>query len=221
MQIVNFNKQAAGRYYDLSQSAGKYHRHHHWFNIIDTDDLVEFLGRAATCAILAPSGSQRHRILGLVYKDDRLSQLDSISHFSTHSSILSKMDKAQVIKRDNDLVQFEESLAEHQKALMSDGLTIMERALIAEHNMVAIGQLYSTIYISALGQLLGVSSDRAENIASKMILDGSLIGSIDQVVDGILTFGELDRSELVAWDEAITSFCTQLNGVTDAARQMA
>ena len=216
MQIVNFNKQAAGRYYDLSQSAGKYHRHH-WF--IDTDDLVEFLGRAATCAILAPSGSQRHRILGLVYKDDRLSQLDSISHFSTHSSILSKMDKAQVIKRDNDLVQFEESLAEHQKALMSDGLTIMERALI-EHNMVAIGQLYSTIYISALGQLLGVSSDRAENIASKMILDGSLIGSIDQV-DGILTFGELDRSELVAWDEAITSFCTQLNGVTDAARQMA
>ena len=135
------------------------------------------------------------------------------------SSILSKMDKAQVIKRDNDLVQFEESLADHQKALMSDGLTIMERALI-EHNMVAIGQLYSTIYISALGQLLGVSSDRAENIASKMILDGSLIGSIDQV-DGILTFGELDRSELVAWDEAITSFCTQLNGVTDAARQMA
>ena len=132
------------------------------------------------------------------------------------------MDKAQVIKRDNDLVPFEESLAEHQKAaLMSDGLTIMERALIAEHNMVAIGQLYSTIYISALGQLLGVSSDRAENIASKMILDGSLlIGSIDQV-DGILTFGELDRSELVAWDEAITSFCTQLNGVTDAARQMA
>ena len=220
MQIVNFNKQAAGRYYDLSQSAGKYHRHHHWF--IDTDDLVEFLGRAATCAILAPSGSQRHRILGLVYKDDRLSQLDSISHFSTHSSILSQMDKAQVIKRDNDLVPFEESLAEHQKAaLMSDGLTIMERALIAEHNMVAIGQLYSTIYISALGQLLGVSSDRAENIASKMILDGSLlIGSIDQV-DGILTFGELDRSELVAWDEAITSFCTQLNGVTDAARQMA
>ena len=135
------------------------------------------------------------------------------------------MDKAQVIKRDNDLVPFEESLAEHQKAaLMSDGLTIMERALIAEHNMVAIGQLYSTIYISALGQLLGVSSDRAENIASKMILDhGSLIGSIDQVVDGILTFGELDRSELVAWDEAITSFwgITWLNGVTDAARQMA
>lgn len=212
MQIVNFNKQAAGRYYDLSQLGNT-------TDIIDTDDLVEFLGRAATCAILAPSGSQRHRILGLVYKDDRLLQLDSISHFSTHSSILSKMYKAQVIKRNNDLVQFEESLAEHQKALMSDGLTIMERALI-EHNMVAIGQLYSTIYITALGQLLGVSSDRAEKIASKMILDGSLIGSIDQV-DGILTFGELDRSELVAWDEAITSFCTQLNGVTDAARQMA
>lgn len=125
----------------------------------------------------------------------------------------------QVIKRDKDLIQFEESLGDHQKALMSDGLTIMERALI-EHNMVAAGQLYSTIHFAALGQLLGVSAERAEKIASKMILDRSLIGSIDQV-DGILTFGELHRSELVAWDEAIVSFCTQLNGVTDAVRQMA
>ncbi len=204
--------QAAGRYYDLSQVGNT-------TNIIDADDLVEFLGRAATCAILAPSGSQRQRILGLVYKDSRLSQLDTIPHFSTHSSILSKMYMTQVIKRDKDLIQFEDSLGDHQKALMSDGLTIMERALI-EHNMVAVGQLYSTIHFTALGRLLGVSAERAEKIASKMILEKSLVGSIDQV-DGILTFGELHRSELVAWDESIVSFCTQLNTVTDAVRQMA
>lgn len=49
--------QAAQRYHDLSQSNTE---------AIDADDLLVMLGRAATCAILAPSGPQRHRVLGLV-----------------------------------------------------------------------------------------------------------------------------------------------------------
>jgi len=203
--------QAASRYYDLSAIGSQ-------TDIIVADDLVEFLGRAATCAILAPSSSQRQRILGLVFKDERLSQLDSIPHFQTHASILKKMYMEQVIQRDDHLIRFEESLADHQKALMSDGLTIVQRALI-EHNMVAISQLYSTIYFTALGETLNVTRERAEKIASKMILDGSLNASIDQV-DGILTFGE-EESPLVSWDGAITSFCMQLNNVTDGVRQNA
>ncbi len=203
--------QAASRYYDLAALGSQ-------TDIIDADDLVEFLGRAATCAILAPSSAQRQRVLGLVYKDDRLSQLDSLPHFSTHASILSKMYKEQVIRRDDDLKKFEDSLADHQRALMSDGLTIVERALI-EHNMVAVSQIYSNIYFTALGQLLGLSSARAEKIASKMILDGSLKASIDQL-DGLLTFSDQDSAALLAWDGAITSFCMQLNSVTDAVRQL-
>jgi COP9 signalosome complex subunit 4 len=49
--------QAASRYHDLSQAQT---------DMIDADDLNNMLGRAATCAILAPSGPQRQRILGLV-----------------------------------------------------------------------------------------------------------------------------------------------------------
>jgi COP9 signalosome complex subunit 4 len=202
--------QAASRYYDLAALGSQ-------TDIIDTDEIVEFLGKAATCAILAPSSAQRQRVLGLVYNDERLLQLDSISHFSTHSSILSKMYKEQVIRRGDDLKKFEDSLADHQRALMSDGLTIVERALI-EHNMVAVSQIYSNIYFTALGQLLGLSSARAEKIASKMILDGSLKASIDQL-DGVLTFSD-QESALVSWDGAITSFCVQLNSVTDAVRQI-
>jgi len=48
---------AASRYHDLSQSSEE---------LIRADDLLVMLGRAATCAILAPSGPQRQRILGLV-----------------------------------------------------------------------------------------------------------------------------------------------------------
>jgi COP9 signalosome complex subunit 4 len=204
---------AASRYYDLSALGNE-------TDIIDADDLLEFLGRAATCAILAPSSTQRQRILGMVYNDERLGQLDYLSHFATHSSILSKMYRAQVIRRDMDLTQFEDSLANHQKAIMGDGLTIFQRALI-EHNMVAASQIYSSIYFTALGQLLGLSKEKTEKVASKMILDGSLKACIDQV-DGILCFDAQEDShvkKLMEWDGAITSFCMQMNSVVDQVRQ--
>jgi COP9 signalosome complex subunit 4 len=151
-----------------------------------------------------------------VYKDERLAQLDSIPEFETHSSVLTKMYMNQILRKD-DLTKFENSLAEHQKAVMGDGLTIMERAVI-EHNMVAVGHLYSSIYFAELGRLLGVEAAKAEKVAATMIMDGSLNGSIDQV-DGLLTF-EGNKSALLSWDDAITSFCMQLNRVTDMVREV-
>jgi COP9 signalosome complex subunit 4 len=199
---------ASHRYYDLSLVGNQ-------TDIVDADDLLEFLGRATTCAILAPSGPQRNRILESVHNDQRLSQLESIPHFSTHASILTKMYNAQVIRRDEALMKFEDSLAPHQKALMGDGLTIVQRALL-EHNMVAVSKIYKTIYFESLSQLLGLGMDKVEKMAAKMILDGSLHGTIDEV-DGILTFG-VEEEPLVAWDGAITSFCMNLNSAVDAVR---
>jgi COP9 signalosome complex subunit 4 len=49
--------QAASRYHDLSQSSE---------DLIRAEDLLGMLGRGATCAILAPSGPQRQRVLGHV-----------------------------------------------------------------------------------------------------------------------------------------------------------
>lgn len=202
--------QAAGRYHDLSLVGSQ-------TDIVHADELVEFLGKAATCAILAPRTAQCQRILGLIFKDERLGLLDAIQHFQTHSAILTKMYMNQVIRRDDDLDKFEKSLAEHQTAIMGDGLTILDRALI-EHNMVAASQLYASIYFTNLAHLLGVSAERAEKVASKMIMDGSLEGSIDQV-EGLLNF-QMEKQALVNWDESITSFCVQLNRVTDAVRQL-
>lgn len=197
--------QAASRYHELSQARS---------DMIDSDDLLNMLGRAATCAILAPSGPQRQRILGLVFKDERLSQLDTLTEFETHSAVLTKMYMNQVLRKD-ELTKFENSLTPHQKAVMGDGLTIVERAVI-EHNMIAVSNLYTSIYFTELGRLLGVEAERAEKVAAKMIMDGSLLGSIDQV-DGLLSFEGTD-SALLSWDEAITSFCVQLNRATDAVR---
>lgn len=218
--------QASSRYHDLSQSAT---------DVIDADDLLIMLGRAATCAILAPSGNQRQRILALVSipadknktcwrrhtshtlypqqvcKDTRLSQLDLIPSFETHAVIVRKMYTNQII-RPEELVKFGESLADHQKAIMGDGLTIMERAVI-EHNMVAVSKLFVSIYMTELGKILGVKADKAEKVAADMIMDGSLNGSIDQV-DGLLEFVE-EESQQSIWDRSIASFCTGLNQATE------
>lgn len=141
-----------------------------------------------------------------------MSQLDSIPSFETHSTILRKMYTNQIILP-NVLVTFESSLAPHQKATMGDGLTIMERAVI-EHNMVAVSKLYLSIYMSELGKILGVDARKAEQTAANMIMDGSLNGSIDQV-EGLLEFSPTDKPEAV-WDKSITSFCSELNRVTEA-----
>mmetsp|Transcript_99984 Transcript_99984/g.288664 ORF Transcript_99984/g.288664 Transcript_99984/m.288664 type:complete len:393 (+) Transcript_99984:213-1391(+) len=197
--------QAASRYHDLSQSSG---------DLIRAEDLLAMLGRAATCAILAPSGPQRQRVLGHIYKDERLSQLDSLSQFETHSTILAKMYKNQILGKD-ELTKFEASLQPHQQAVMGDGLTIMERGVV-EHNMIAVSKIYQSIYVNELGLILGVTPEKAEKIAAAMIMEGSLSGSIDQV-EGLLEF-DSEETPSGTWDRSISNFCFELNRITDIIR---
>lgn len=203
---------AAMKYHDLSTA-------YLYTNAIESDDLLSMLGRAVTCAILSPNSAQRQRVLGLVYKDERLSQLDAIPEFQSHSAVLTKMYLNRIVQK-RELEQFESSLADHQKAIMADGLTIVERGVL-EHNMVAVSHLYTSIYFKQLAELLGaVDAVKAEKVAAKMISDGSMSGSIDEV-EGVLRFhptNAKEESTLLHWDETITSFCMQLNKVTDAVR---
>jgi COP9 signalosome complex subunit 4 len=122
------------------------------------------------------------------------------------------MYKNQVLGKE-ELVKFESSLQDHQKAIMGDGLTLMERGVV-EHNMIAVSKIYQSIYVSELAKVLGVSSDKAEKIAASMIMDGSLAGSIDQV-DGLVEFQSEDSAN-TTWDKGIAGFCVELNRVTDA-----
>lgn len=200
--------QAASRYYEVSQIKRKE---------IDPQNLIELLGSAATCAILAKSGPQRHQILALICKDDRLEQLEQLPQYQHHSIVLTKMYKNQLLRK-KELEVFEKSLQDHQKAIMSDGMTIMERAVI-EHNMVAVSKLYSSILFTELATLLGVNAAyTAEKIAANMIIDKQIKGCIDQV-DGILTFEEdEDEAGLLGFDRAITDICDEFNKLSDLVK---
>lgn len=190
--------QAASRYHDLSCSSA---------SLIDADDLLQLLGRAATCAILAPSSSQKQRVLGLLVKDERLPKLSSLPSFQNHAMLVRKLYNCQVVTP-ADLEHL--SLATHQQAVRGDGLTILQRAIV-EHNMTAVSRLYRSIFLKELKDkfLGGVP---AEKIAATMIMDGSLEGEIDQV-DGVLYFGNKKQEDI--WNKGITSFCIQLNKVSD------
>jgi COP9 signalosome complex subunit 4 len=122
------------------------------------------------------------------------------------------MYKNQVLGKE-ELIKYESSLQPHQRAIMGDGLTIMERGVV-EHNMIAVSKIYRSIYVSELALVLGVSAGKAEKIAASMIMEGSLAGSIDQV-DGLVEF-EPEDSANTMWDKSISNFCVELNRVTDA-----
>ena len=177
--------------------------------MIDADDLLHMLGRAVTCAILAPSGPQRQRVLTSIVNDPRLLSLDTIPDFATHGTIIKKMYTHQII-RPTELVQFEASLVDHQKAVMGDGMTIMDRAVV-EHNMIAVADMYESIYLSELAWILGVTSKKAESIAANMIMDGSIHASIDQVEDLLLLTNE--EQPIETYDRMVNNFCVELNNI--------
>ena len=54
---------------------------------------------------------------------------------------------------------------------MSDGMTILEHAVI-EHNLLAASKLYNNITLKGPGQLLEITAEKAERIASRMITEG-------------------------------------------------
>ena len=196
--------EAAMRYYELSNTT---------YAEVVQEDLLELLGKAVTCAVLGKTGAQRSRVLGLLYKDERIHSLEHTSSrtYASHAAVLQKMYTEQILRRE-ELATFEASLAAHQKAMTSDGFTIPEKAVI-EHNMLATGKIYDNITFTELGNILRLDAARAEKVAARMIVEDRLKASIDQT-EGLLIFGA-DASALRSWDERIKEVCSDVGELVD------
>jgi len=108
-----------------------------------------------TCALLAPAGQQKARILSTIHKDIRSSKLG-------HYELLDKFFLGKIIKRP-DVREFEESLAAHQKVVSTEGFSVLGKALL-EHNIEVISKIYSNISFDELGRFLEIPSAQAEQI---------------------------------------------------------
>ncbi|KAG9440942.1 hypothetical protein H6P81_021107 [Aristolochia fimbriata] len=193
--------EAALRYYDISQIEKRQIGDEE----IDEEALEQALSAAVTCTILAAAGPQRSRVLATLYKDERCSKLKIYP-------ILQKVYLERILRKP-EIDAFAEELKGHQKALLPDNFTVLDRAMI-EHNLLSASKLYTNISFEELGALLGIPPQKAEKIASRMIYEDRMRGSIDQV-EAVIHF-EDDTEELQQWDQQIVGVCQALHDVLDS-----
>jgi len=193
--------EAALRYYDISQIQ----KRQIGDEVINEEALEQSLSAAVTCTILAAAGPQRSRVLATLYKDERCSKLKIYP-------ILQKVYLERILRKP-EIDAFAEELKAHQKALLPDNFTVLDRAMI-EHNLSSASKLYTNISFDELGTLLGIAPHKAEKIASRMIFEDRMRGSIDQV-EAVIHF-EDDTEELQQWDQQIVGLCQALNDVLDS-----
>jgi COP9 signalosome complex subunit 4 len=200
---------AAQSYHDISFTSA-----------IAEEERLHTLGMAIKCAILAPAGPPRSRVLGRLYKDERSAGLEEYG-------ILEKMFLDRLLAP-AEVDKFAQGLAPHQLATTSDGSTVLAKAVV-EHNLLGASRLYSNIGFDALGLLLDLDGDKAEDTTAKMIEQGRLTGSIDQI-DRIIYFENREASgekgsgraevlvgkEMRRWDGNVQAVAEDVERLADA-----
>jgi len=182
--------QAAIKYYELSQ-------------IVNESERLPALKFAVTCAILAKAGPQRSRVLAILFKDERSEKLDI-------RPVLEKMYLDRVIRKP-EVTRFFSELKEHQMALLPDKSRVHERAVI-EHNLLSASKIYNNITFDELGSLLEIPPDKAEKIASRMVVEERMTGTIDQI-QRLIFFQTSDSHGL--WDSRIEGACSSVNTILE------
>ncbi|KAH7086905.1 hypothetical protein FB567DRAFT_560709 [Paraphoma chrysanthemicola] len=197
---------AAQAYYTLSTEPN-----------IETEEREHALGASLICAVLAPAGPLRGRMLAKLYKDDRASSLENYS-------ILEKMFLDRLLSP-TEIKAFSSHLKPHHLAKTADGSTVLDKAVL-EHNLLGASKLYNNIGFDQLGELLGVDAEKAEDYAAKMLEQGRLSGHIDQI-DRLIFFegeasgerktGHAERQvgkELRKWDTNVAGLAEEVEKVT-------
>ena len=185
--------------------------------LIDEEDRLQSLQSAIICAVLAPAGPQRSRMLAKLYKDDRASDVEE--HAILEKIFLDRMLEAEEVSK------FAAKLQDHQRARTADGSTVVEKAML-EHNLLGASRIYRNIKTDQLGALLGVDAERAEAYAAQMIQQGRLAGYIDQIEEVIFFEGGVGGSgqdvagvstgghELRRWDANVQGLAEEVEKVT-------
>lgn len=195
---------ASQEYFNVSLAAG-----------VDESDRLQALAAAVRCAVLAPAGPQRSRTLATLYKDDRITSVEEFG-------ILEKMFLDRLLNPE-EVAAFSERLAPHQLAIMADGTTVLDKAVV-EHNLVAASKLYENITTDALGAILGLTEsgdmtagEKAEAYAARMVEQERLKGSIDQIA-GVIFFNSSSGTaatgrHIQQWDAGVQGLAEDVERV--------
>ncbi|KAF2634678.1 COP9 signalosome-like protein complex subunit 4 [Massarina eburnea CBS 473.64] len=185
--------------------------------LVQEDERLQGLSAAIVCAVLAPAGPLRSRMLAKLYKDDRAITTEDFP-------ILEKMFLDRLLSP-AEVKAFAQKLQPHQLARTADGSTVLDQAVL-QHNLVGVSKLYNNIGFDQLGELLGIDAEKAEDYAAKMLEQGRLGGYIDQI-DRLIFFegqasgerkkGHAERvvgKELRKWDANVQGLAEEVERVT-------
>jgi len=191
--------QAASLYYELSQkgSVG-----------VHEEETKAFLEKSVICTILAPPGTQRSRLLTMLYKDDR-------TRTTAHFNLLEKMYLERLIKME-EVTKFEKELKPHQKGLTSDNYTVLQKAVL-EHNILALSKIYTNISFDQLTKLLQIDLNNAEVLMASMINEGKIKAHISQA-DKFVYF-ESEKEMIQRFNELINNLCEGINQLIQETSQ--
>eukprot|EP01022_Parablepharisma_sp_SALTPOND_P013371 TRINITY_DN1784_c0_g2_i3.p2 TRINITY_DN1784_c0_g2~~TRINITY_DN1784_c0_g2_i3.p2 ORF type:complete len:478 (-),score=47.46 TRINITY_DN1784_c0_g2_i3:14167-15600(-) len=191
--------QAASLYYELSQKGTVG---------VPEEEIRAFLNRAVTCTLLAPPGTQRSRLLTLLYKDERTR---TVAHFN----LLEKMYLDRLIKM-SEVTKFEEDLKPHQRGMTIENYTVLQKAVL-EHDVLALSKIYTNISIDQLSKLLEIPTDRAEMLVASMISEGKIKAHINQA-DQFVYF-EAEKEMIQRFNELIGNLCEGVNQLIQETAQ--
>jgi len=136
----------------------------------------------------------------LLAKDDR-------SQRNQHYDLLKKMYLERIVHL-KDAAQLSEGLQKHQKSVIWEGFTVLQKAIL-EHNILAVSKLYENISIDSLAKILEISDYQCEKLLQGMIGEKRLTAVIDQVSKFIDFTTEHDA--YTNWTNGINHFCTKLD----------
>lgn len=208
-QLLDFKLKyvdAALKYYQLSQMAHRIYGTES-LTACDTNQALQY---ATTCAILAPAGPRRSRVLAALYKDERSR---TIPLFGLLEAIhMDRLLQAEQVEALRPLLQ------PHQLDAKVDDESVLDRAVV-EHNLLAASKLYSNIKFVELGSLLRVSPEKAETTAARMVNEDRMKASLDQVTGFIEFTADNQVERILSWDQQIESICGALDNCVDAIIQ--
>ncbi|KAJ3204291.1 hypothetical protein HDU67_009651, partial [Dinochytrium kinnereticum] len=201
-RLLDFKRQflqACSKYHELS-----------YVQEMSEEEKIGCLAQAVTCCVLAPAGPQRSRLLATLYRDERVRDNFAAVRSGNLFAVLEKMYLDRLLVK-SEVESFASTLKPHHLAKDSSGSTVLDRAVI-EHNILATSRLYDHIRFDQLGALLGITADNAEQIAARMIGEGRISGTIDQI-DCLISFTPGGSHVLEDWDSRITSLCLHVDTI--------
>lgn len=168
----------------------------------DQNNIIHMYSSAVKCAILAPAGPKRNNILKIFYNNKFIQDLGGQIY-----NMLEKMYLKRIIT-EVEKAEFAKLLKSHQKAYLREGLTVYEDAII-QHNIEAASQIYDTISIQSLANILQLDITNTESIIQNMILEKRLQSQIDQNTN-FITF--LQQNQIIVdFNQRVGDFCNQIN----------